>query len=248
MLRLEHTVWALVVILPLMLGLGCPGGGEPFSGVDSTSDDTTAREDLLPRTDTEALPETDAIAPDVIDFDVWQDPDVFRHPNDNDWELVAIVDSPDNTLNTCNAGNPGADIDAVELYRDGALHGWAHSVEAIDNDMWGADWACDNDENLKDDPDEMLGLADGVANSEDGFEGYFSLNGCTVYLLMSEIMYNGDELVVYEMFNAENPEATIEDYQVYLGFYTDDGDMAFVDDPFFHWNTGLVTGYIDGLW
>jgi len=65
---------------------------------------------------------------------------------------------------------------------------------------------------------------------------------------MSEIMYNGDELVIYEMFNADNPDATIEDYQVYLGFYNDDGDMAWTDEAVADWNTGIVTLTIDGLW
>ncbi len=93
----------------------------------------------------------------------------------------------------------------------------------------------------------MLGQSDGQAG--DGvFEGYFSLDGRSAYLLMSEIMENGDELVIYEMFNADNPDATIEDYQVYLGYYTDDGDMAFTDEAFSDWNTGTVTGTIDGLW
>ena len=166
---------------------------------------------------------------------------------ENDWELVLIIDSPDNTADTCNAGNPGADIDAVEVYRDGELHGTANSVEAMDNDIWDAAWPCDNDDNDKDDPDEMLGQADGLASADDGFSGYFSLNGRSAYLAMSDIMENGDELVIYEMFNAENPEATIEDYQVYLGYYTGD-DMAFTDDAFADWNTGTVTGTITGLW
>ncbi len=161
---------------------------------------------------------------------------------ENDWELVMIIDSPDNTVDTCNAGNPGADIDAVELYRDGDLYGWVNSVEALEQTN---DTPCD--ENDKDDPEEMLGQADGQAG--DGvFEGYFSLDGRSAYLLMSEIMENGDELVIYEMFNAENPDATIEDYQVYLGYYTDEGDMAFTDEAFSDWNTGTVTGTIDGLW
>ena len=167
---------------------------------------------------------------------------------DNDWELVMIIDSPDNTVDTCNAGNPGADIDAVEIYRDGDLYGWANSVEALDTDIWGGAWPCDNADNDKDDPDEMLGQADGLASSDDGFSGYFSLNGRTAYMLMSDLMENGDELVIYEMFNAENPDATIEDYQVYLGYYTNDGDMAFTDEAFSDWNTGTVTGTIDGLW
>ena len=72
--------------------------------------------------------------------------------------------------------------------------------------------------------------------------------GGTAYLLMSEIIENGDELVIYEMFNADNPDATIEDYQVYLGYYTNDGDMAFTDEAFSDWNTGVVVGTVDGLW
>ena len=189
----------------------------------------------------------------TIEDDVYVDEDETGEDDttvvdENDWELVMIVDSPDNTADTCNAGNPGADIDAVELYSDGDLYGWVTSVELVENDIWVAGWPCDNDDNDKDDPEEMLGQADGTANADDGFAGYFSLNGRTVSLLMSEIMTDGDELVIYEMFNADNLDATIEDYQVYLGYYTDEGDMAFNDEAFSNWNTGTVTGTIDGLW
>jgi len=189
----------------------------------------------------------------VDDYDTYVDEDETGEADvtagyEYDWELVMIIDSPDNTVDTCNAGNPGADIDAVEIYRDGSLEGWVHSVEAMDTDIWGAGWPCDNDDNDKDDAAEMEGPANGTANSDDGFAGYFSLNGRTVYLLMSELMYNGDELVIYEMFNADNPDATIEDYQVYLGFYNDDGDMAWTDEAVADWNTGIVTLTINGLW
>ena len=210
----------------------------------------------------DASPETDVTSPpvDLVPEDIFIGNDTYTVGDEyteddgttggyeNDWELVLIVDSPDNTVDTCNAGNPGADIDAVEIYRDGDLWGWGISVEALDNDIWGGNWLCDNADNDKDDPEEVLGQADGTANSDDGFSGYFSLNGRTVYLLMSEILENGDELVIYEMFNADNPDATIEDYKVYLGYYTDDGDMAFNDEAFSDWNTGTVAGTIDGLW
>ena len=157
----------------------------------------------------------------------------------HDWELVMIIDAEENTSGgKCNAGNPGADIDAVEIWRDGELFGWVSSVEAIEEFF-----STPCDENDKDDPEEMLGPADGHCG--DGiFSGYFALNGRIAYLLMSEIMENGDELVVYEMFNAENPDATIETYQVYLGFYNDEGDMAWTDEAVSDWNTGLI----DGLW
>jgi len=206
--------------------------GSAFMACDFGSDD-----------DDTTTPEADS----YIEADEYTDDDAGGGI-ENHWELVMIIDSPDNTVDTCNAGNPGADIDAVELYRDGDVYGWANSVEALDTDIWGGAWPCDNADNDKDDPDEMLGQADGTASSDEGFSGYFSLNGRTAYLLMSDIMENGDELVIYEMFNAENPDATIEDYQVYLGYYTNDGDMAFTDDAFTDWNTGTVTGTVDGLW
>ena len=173
--------------------------------------------------------------------------DSYTGPYENDWELVMIMDYPGNTAYTCNKGSPGADIDAVELYRQGDLYGLAISVEAMEADNWGIDWPCDNIDNDMDDPDEMLGQADGTAG--DGqFSGYFSLNGRTVYLLMSEILENDDELVIYEMFNAENPDEIIEDYQVYLGYFTNDGDMAFTDEAFSVWKTGTMVGTINGLW
>ena len=154
-----------------------------------------------------------------------------------------IVDAAENTAGgECNAGNPGADIDAVELYRDGLLYGTASSVELLEQTH-----TTPCDDNDKDDPEEMLGESDGQAG--DGvFQGYFSLNGRSAYLLMDEAMEDGDSLVIYEMYNATNPTATIEDYQVYLGYYNEDDDMAFNDQAFSNWNTGTVEGIIDGLW
>ncbi len=175
--------------------------------------------------------------------DTYYEEDTSGGGYENDWELVLIIDAEENTVDTCNAGNPGADIDAVEIYRDGEIHGWGQSVEAVDHNF-----ATPCDDNDKDDPDEMVGQADGHASSDQGFSGYFSLNGRMAYLLMSEIMENGDELVIYEMFNAENPDATIEDYQVYLGYYTNDGDMTFTDEAFTDWNTGTVLNTITDLW
>ena len=162
---------------------------------------------------------------------------------ENVWELVMIVDAAENTAGgECNAGNPGADIDAVELYRDGLLYGTASSVELLEQTH-----TTPCDDNDKDDPEEMLGESDGQAG--DGvFQGYFSLNGRSAYLLMDEAMEDGDSLVIYEMYNATNPTATIEDYQVYLGYYNEDDDMAFNDQAFSNWNTGTVEGIIDGLW
>jgi len=201
--------------------------GAAFLACDfgSNDEDTTAGED------------------DTFTQDLEGEGDTYVAGLENDWELVMIIDAEENTADTCNAGNPGADIDAVEIYRDGALFGWVNSVEAVDQAF-----VTPCDDNDKDDPDEMIGPADGTANSDDGFAGYFSLNGRDVVLLMSELMENGDELVVYEMYNADNPDATIEDYQVFLGYYTDEGDMAFTDDAITDWNTGLVTVTIDGLW
>ncbi|MFH1532262.1 MAG: hypothetical protein ABIK09_16170 [Pseudomonadota bacterium] len=168
---------------------------------------------------------------------------------ENVWDIVYIKDSPDNVYQKgCFAGNPGADIDAVEFYRDGDIVGWAESVELLDNAAWDAtDWPCPNEDNDKDDPDEMLGTEDGQA--DDGvYEGYFSLNGRAAYLLMSDVMENGDELVIYEMWSQDTGDVSKETYQVYLGYYAEDGDIAVTPDAFADWNTGMVSGIIDGLW
>ena len=185
----------------------------------------------------------------VEEYDSYVDPDEAGEDDtfvgyENDWELVMIIDAEENTSGgECNAGNPGADIDAVEFFRDGVKEGWVHSVEAVEENF-----ATPCDENDKDDPDEMVGPEDGVANSDDGFSGYFSLNGRKVTLLMSSIMENGDDLVIYEMYNADNPDATIEDYQVFLGYLAEDGEPAWTDDAVSDWATGQVDMVIDGLW
>ena len=175
--------------------------------------------------------------------DEYTEDDTYTDGYENDWELVMIIDAEENTSGgVCNAGNPGADIDAVEVYRDGMLNATAISVEALEQTF---QTPCPN--NDKDDPDEMLGQQDGVA--EDGvYEGYFSLDGRSAYLLMSDIMENGDSIVIYEMRDATNPEATIEDYQVYLGYYTDDGEMAWTNEAVSDWATGVSEEIINGLW
>lgn len=205
--------------------------GTAFLACDFGSDDE----------DSSGTPEDDAY---YSYDDTYYEDDTGGGGLENDWELVMIVDAEENTSGgECNDGNPGADIDAVELFRDGTVYGWVQSVEALEEVF-----VTPCDVNDKDDPEEMLGQEDGVASAEEGFSGYFSLNGRTAYLLMSDLMEDGDSLVIYEMYNELNPDATIETYQVYLGYYTDDGDMAFTNEAFSDWNTGRVEGVINGLW
>ena len=162
------------------------------------------------------------------------------------WDLVMIVDRP---VDPCDPDAAGADIDAVELFRDGVLVGWAQFVEAVevpDEPPCGAT-ASDGV------PDDLLGPSDGAFEAG-SFEGAYSLRGATVYLLMSEPMENGDTLVVHELDPAD--EAEEDCIQVYLGYVTEDGDMAFMDNAYSGWGPDMnpsngcetLTFKVDGLW
>jgi len=158
-----------------------------------------------------------------------------------------ILDGP---VDPCDPDAPGADIDAVELYRDGALAGWAQFVEAVeaaDEPPCGAATASDGV------PDDLLGASDGAFEAG-YYEGAYSLRGATVYLLMSESMRNGDTLVVHELDPEGEPEEDC--FQVYLGYVTDDGDMAFTAQSVDGWGPprnpshgcGTLEMVVDGLW
>ena len=158
-----------------------------------------------------------------------------------------IIDDPNTP---CDPEAPGADIDAIELYRGEALIGWAESVESVEAVF---DTGCVEAGAAGGVPEETLGESDGVF--EDGYhEGTWSLNGNTIYLRLSEPMQNGDTLVVYEL-DPEDEE--VEDcFQIYLGYDTEDGDMAFTDESVDGWGPRrnpsqgceTLTKVIDGLW
>lgn len=187
-------------------------------------------------------PEVRAPDPDTVDE---ADP---REAFTRAWDLVMIIDAP---LEACDPDGPGADIDAVELHRDGVLVGWAASVAAVE-DVHGP--YCVEATASVGVPGETLGEADG--HFEDGdHEGIFSLNGATLYLELSEPMENGDTLVVHELDPAD--EAEEDCIQVYLGYVSEDGDMAFTDQAIQDWtkppgwpNSGCetLTIPVDGLW
>jgi hypothetical protein len=141
------------------------------------------------------------------------------------YKFVMVKDSLDNpTLDAeCGAGNPGADIDSVCVYRDDAVVGCAKDVTFI---PW-ADATCQNDKN---DPTMVLGVPDGVA-CEGKFENYFSLNGGTIIVNFDggvELLC-GDEVRVTEMPNCKNPEDTLEYMTVSYGAGTDCMEEASTD-------------------
>ncbi|MBM4356312.1 MAG: hypothetical protein FJ109_21395 [Deltaproteobacteria bacterium] len=139
---------------------------------------------------------------------------------------VRIEDSLENPSleeGNCQAGNPGADIDAVCIYGpdagepgpdDDVLKGCGATVE---EEPW-ADKVCDND---KDDPNEVLGPPNGIAKNGT-FTGYFSLNGGAVIIGFDAGVEAlcGDSVHVWEMYNPD-VAGTVEDYKITLG--TDGG-------------------------
>jgi hypothetical protein len=145
------------------------------------------------------------------------------------YQYVRIKDDPENiTVNDCTS-NPGADIDAIELYRgagtvddltDDHLIATADEVMAIDGEN-----LCP--ENHKDDENTILGAADGIVDPDAGtYSGYYSLNGREVTVMLSndEDLTDGDILRVIEMYNPDNPAATVEKYSVLIGFFDADVD------------------------
>lgn len=117
----------------------------------------------------------------------------------------------DPTNSNCTAGNPGADIDAICLWRDDSLVACGATVEYL---PW-SDATCNND---KDDPNTVLGEPDGVA-ADGVFQGYFSLNGGSIIVGLddsAEILC-GDQIQIVEMYNPDSATATIEDYKMSLG-------------------------------
>jgi len=127
-----------------------------------------------------------------------------------------IEDSADNpTLLDCNV-NPGADIDSVCIYRQDGLVGCATDVAYTPP----APIPCD--ENYADDPEDVLGYPDAIAGPDD-YMGYFSLNGGWIILAFDagvEILC-GDVLYIVEMHNAEDPDATVEQYKTSIGTGSD---------------------------
>ena len=130
---------------------------------------------------------------------------------------VMIDDDPDGTAfdpedKNCKAGNPGADIDAICLWRGDDKLACAATVEYAPL----GDLVCEK--NDKDDPNEVLGDPDGVA-ADGVFTGYFSLNGGSIVVNFDndEEILCGDTLHVVEMFNPDNPDSTIEEYKVSIG-------------------------------
>jgi hypothetical protein len=130
---------------------------------------------------------------------------------------VRIWDDEDNAsleLPSCGGGSPGADIDAVCLY------GPDDSEKACAATAVLFDWMVTDCSNDMDDPNQVLGAPDGIA--QDGFNlGYFSLNGDAVDLTFGdgvEILC-GDTIHVWEMYNPDVP-GSVENYKVSL--YSDD--------------------------
>jgi hypothetical protein len=154
------------------------------------------------------------------------------------WNLVKITDT---TTKGCDPMGPGVEVDAVEVVRDGAVVGSALALAGVDHS---ANAPCADQPSPVGLDGEALGPADGVAPS---------LNGATLYLLMSVPLHDGDNLVIHEL----DPEGEAEEdcFRVYLGYRDDDDEMAFTDEFVHDWgpsdpNRGCETleMLIEGLW
>jgi hypothetical protein len=182
-------------------------------------------------------------------------PDPIEACNDAEpgWKLLMIIDRPNNE-GECHPEAPGADIDAVEVYRDGVFFATAvvvREVEDVQRREPGAH-PCEDVTNPNDDPEALLGLEDHTAGQEIGGQVY-SLAGRAVFLELSERVSDDDTIIVYEVDSDDDEEEDC--FNIYFGYDTCEGDMAFTDPAFSGWGPpppfpacGTAEGTIYGLW
>lgn len=114
------------------------------------------------------------------------------------YSWIRIADDPTNsTLDNCTV-NPGADIDAIAVYRGGALLGWAGKIIATNlGDVCTGSAA--------DDPNEALGPSDETDGS-DSDNLFVALNGGEIVARIDDeitgdqiVLQEGDQVWVYEV-------------------------------------------------
>ena len=194
-------------------GVAPPAGTVPGDPVDTyaydTSLDTPSVADPGPASDDGATPDPgapDPGPPDIGPSDpgtvVQQDIGTIDTQGEEDVPYVMgpitwirILDDPENsTVQKCLPFNsPGADLDAVELWRDGALVGSATKVVGdLNKDVAQKGAPCQNDFQ---DVEAALGPPDATANT-----GSVSLNGGQILLQVAggETIIPGDVIKVYE--------------------------------------------------
>ena len=134
------------------------------------------------------------------------------------WNLVKIMFT---TIKGCDPMGPGAEIDAVEIVRDGAVIGYAAALVGVEPPL---DAPCPEQRSPVGLDGQTLGPPDGAAPS---------LNGADLYLFLSTPLLTGDLLVIHEL----DPEGEVEEdcFRVYLGTRDDDGGMAFTDELVDSW-------------
>ena len=113
----------------------------------------------------------------------------------------------------CNT-NPGADIDAVQVFRNGSEIGTAGG-----NPVYVEGTVCDT--NTANDPKQILGEPD-EDNPEDSDNKFVSLNGGHIAVQCFGqgsndpiVFQNGDTIQVYESYISDKPD-TKEGYEVYI--------------------------------
>lgn len=133
----------------------------------------------------------------------------------DDWTQNSALDP-----NACTAGNPGADIDFVELQNTDGTDTKGYAV--VDSFVEG-DTNCPND---KADPTAgTIGEWDAVVGPDE-YSGYLSLNGGELIVHFEDNQGSveilcGDIIHIVEVFNEDKPEQTEEYYTVDIGLNTD---------------------------
>lgn len=139
----------------------------------------------------------------------------------NGYKWVRIDDHADNaTLTDCKP-NPGADIDAVCVYRDDSEIGCAIDARVQKNADGDPSPAPVCEENTKDDILEALDIPDAYTpwdQPDEPYTGYYSLNGRSIILSFDagvEFLC-GDEVGVFEVQNPDKLE-TLEKMVISYG-------------------------------
>lgn len=207
-------IFGILAALALSFSMSACDFGSDDS--DVVAGDDTAQIDTVPGDDTPVTPEYD-------------------------WKYVKLVDDPANITEWgCQAGNPGADIDCVEVWSGGETGSLVATAKTVLEVTGQSSEACP--ENDKDDESKVLGAQDGQAGNGT-FQGYYSLNGRGLILELDEAMIAGDWLHIVEMHNADTTTG-VEHFSVFVG-YMNDGAYAWGEDAVSDSATGEVWLEVD---
>ena len=205
----QWRIWAVLALVPALALMGCEGTTGEDNGDATQSGDVTGGGTDAVTTDSGGTPAK-----------------AYRY--------ILVQEDPENlSIKECEAGDetPGADIDAVALYRGTDVISWCETITWRTGDDRGTAFCKDGDDNPKDPTEANAAAAVGRA---DACLADFSAPECPalqaekwIWLNGGEIMCElaadaaiteGDNIVVYEVFSQskedKKPGSSIESYKI----------------------------------